>query len=197
MKKVLFVLITISAVIIGIYPILYLILDMSNGLLSSKNEDVLNSTFWQINFYTHISTGGIALAIGWIGFRQSIREKNIALHKNIGKVYVLSCLFSALSGIVIGYYATGGIIAQTGFMSLGVFWFVFTLWAFIAIKNGSVELHQKLMVYSYALCFAAVSLRLLMTPLILLTGDFLPAYKIVSWACWVPNLAVAWWINRG
>ncbi|GAB4428835.1 MAG: hypothetical protein OHK0039_47410 [Bacteroidia bacterium] len=53
---------------------------------------------------------------------------------------------------------------------------------------------------SYAACFAAVTLRLWLPILTALLGDFLPAYRIVAWLCWVPNLLVAlaviWWQRR-
>jgi len=52
------------------------------------------------------------------------------------------------------------------------------------------------MIRSFALTFAAVMLRIIL-PLELASGvPFSTAYKIVSWACWVPNLVVAEWFVR-
>ena len=52
------------------------------------------------------------------------------------------------------------------------------------------------MVYSYAACFAAVTLRIWMPLLVLAFGEFLPAYRVVAWLCWVPNLAFAFfWVR--
>jgi hypothetical protein len=54
------------------------------------------------------------------------------------------------------------------------------------------------MIRNYALTFAAVTLRIylpLMTPF-LFHGDFLAAYRTISWLCWVPNLAIAEWIIK-
>jgi hypothetical protein len=48
-----------------------------------------------------------------------------------------------------------------------------------------------MMIYSYAACFAAVTLRIWLPLLISITGDFFIAYPIVAWLCWVPNLIVA------
>lgn len=53
------------------------------------------------------------------------------------------------------------------------------------------------MIYSYAACFAAVTLRIwlpLLTAAFL--GDFIKAYTIVAWLCWVPNIIVAYFIVR-
>ena len=52
------------------------------------------------------------------------------------------------------------------------------------------------MIYSYAACFAAVTLRLWLPLLVFLFGDFIKAYVLVSWLCWVPNIIVAYFIQR-
>ena len=53
------------------------------------------------------------------------------------------------------------------------------------------------MIRSFALLFAAVTLRIELPLLILWTGEFASAYVIVSWLCWVPNLIWAeWYIRR-
>ncbi len=51
-----------------------------------------------------------------------------------------------------------------------------------------------MMIYSYAACFAAVTLRLWLPMLTALFHDFKTAYRIVAWLCWLPNLAVARYI---
>jgi hypothetical protein len=44
--------------------------------------------------------------------------------------------------------------------------------------------------------FAAVTLRVELPLLIAAFQAFDPAYMMVSWSCWVPNLLVAEWIVR-
>lgn len=87
-------------------------------------------------------------------------------------------------------------IPSSGFVSLGVIWFSTTLWAYLLIRKRRIDQHQKMMIYSYAACFAAVTLRLWLPILIPIFGDFIIAYKIVAWLCWVPNMAVAYLITR-
>ncbi|MFT4664366.1 MAG: hypothetical protein ACI8YQ_003701 [Polaribacter sp.] len=53
---------------IGLYPISYIFVDMSKGLLGSKSEALLKSNLWNLGFYTHILLGGLALIIGWTPF---------------------------------------------------------------------------------------------------------------------------------
>lgn len=57
-------------------------------------------------------------------------------------------------------------------------------------------MHQKMMIYSYAACFAGVTLRVWLPLLTLIFGDFVKAYILVAWLCWIPNLMVAYLINR-
>ena len=91
----------------------------------------------------------------------------------------------------------GGIIPSIGFISLGVIWLFTTLRAYVAVKKKDVCLHQGMMVYSYAACFAAVTLRIWLPLLSILFGEFLIAYKIVAWLCWVPNIIFAhFWVRK-
>lgn len=190
-KKALWILLVTLAIVIGIYPIIYFILDKEFALSGFKSTQLLVDPFWNSAFYMHIFLGGLALLIGWAQFGANFRNKNKGLHKQIGKVYVLSVLLSAVTGIYIAFSATGGLLAALGFICLGVVWFATTLMAFITIKNGRVEIHQKLMVYSYAVCFAAVTLRIWLPLLVLIFDNFSIAYMVVAWLCWVPNIVVA------
>ena len=184
------------AICIGLYPSLYFILDRKFALLSTKSEWLLNNLFWNIAFYIHIGLGAVALLIGWIGFSDKIRANNLALHKKSGKLYVISVLLSAIASIYIAVFATGGIATSIGFICLGILWFYTTVMAFIHIKNKNIQSHQKFMIYSYALCFAAVTLRLWMPLMIFICGDFNTGYAIAAWLCWVPNLIAAYFISK-
>jgi uncharacterized membrane protein len=186
----------VLAIVIGLYPTIYFLIDRKFGLLSSKSIELLTDTFWNIGFYTHILLGGLALLIGWTQFSSKIRDNNLTLHKRIGKLYVIAVILSSIAGICISFFATGGVLSSLGFISLGIIWFSTTIIAFVNIKNKQIEKHQKMMVYSYAACFAAVTLRIWLPLLIIIFGDFITAYIIVAWLCWVPNLFVATLITR-
>jgi uncharacterized membrane protein len=192
-----FFVLAILAIIIGLYPSLYFILDRTFGLLNNKSDLLLSNTMWNTAYYTHILLGGLALLIGWIQFSKKIRTKRLKFHRLVGKIYVISVSLSSVAGIYIGIHATGGIIAKVGFISLGLVWFYFTMSAYLNIRNGKVLAHQIKMIYSYAACFAAVMLRLWLPMLIAIFQDFIPAYQIVAWMCWVPNLIFAYFlVNR-
>jgi len=195
-KKILWVLFAVFAILIGLYPVIYFLQDRKFGLLGGKSDELLANIAWNTGFYTHIILGGLALLIGWIQFSKKFRNRNLKLHRLSGKVYVIAVLLSASAGIYIGFFASGGIVAASGFISLGIIWFYTTLMAYIYIKNKRLEQHRQMMIYSYAACFAAVTLRIWLPLLSIGFGDFITAYRIVAWLCWVPNIAVAFLIIR-
>ena len=180
------------ATLIGFYPIIYFLVDPQFGLLASKSAALLADDLWNICFYGHITFGGISLAIGWLQFNEKLRNRYLILHRRIGITYVISVLISGICGIYIGFFATGGIVSSFGFIALGIIWLSTTFLGFKSAKNRAIAAHQNYMTYSYAACFAAVMLRLWLPILSILFGEFVIAYKIVAWLCWVPNMGVAY-----
>ena len=196
MKKASWILIGILSTLIGLYPILYFLNDGRFGLLASKSTELVSDNFWNIGFHGHIVLGGLALLIGWLQFSNKLRRRNLNMHRTIGKTYLISVLISGICGLYIAIYATGGIISILGFFTLGLIWLSTTILGFKAIKKGNVELHEKFMVFSYAACFAAVTLRIWLPILTSVMGEFIGAYRIVAWLCWVPNIIIAYFIVR-
>lgn len=185
------------SILVGLYPIIYFLIDRNFGLLSSKSQELLSDQLWNIGFYGHIIPGGIALLIGWTQFSTKLRKTRLNWHRTIGKIYVITVLISGICGIYIGFFATGGLVSVIGFVTLGVIWISSTLLAFNAIKNRKLAAHENYMIISYAACFAAVMLRIWLPILTSITGDFISAYQIVAWLSWMPNLLVAYYIiNR-
>lgn len=196
MHKIKWFLFAFLAIGVGLYPIMYFILDPMFGLLSTKSSALLADRMYNIGFYTHIIFGGIALLSGWSQFSRKLRARHLPLHRLLGKTYLVSVLLSASAGIYIAFQATGGLVAVTGFLGLGLVWFFSTGKAYASIRKKQIQLHEKWMIYSYAACFAAVTLRLWLPLLTALhAGDFLPAYRIVAWLCWVPNILFAMYLN--
>lgn len=196
MKKASRILFGFLSVIVGLYPGIYFLIDRRFGLLSSKTAELLNNNLWNISFYGHIIFGGLALLIGWLQFSQKLRRKNIKIHRTIGKTYMIAVLLSGICGLFISLYATGGIISKLGFFTLGIIWLSTTVLGFKAIKKGNVELHKEFMIFSFAACFAAVTLRIWLPILTSVMGEFIGAYRIVAWLSWVPNIIVAYFIVR-
>lgn len=182
---------------IGLYPFIYFFIDRHFGLLSQKSQDLLTDQMWNAGFYGHIVLGGIALLIGWTQFSSRLRKKRINLHRTIGKIYVVTALISGICGVYIAQFANGGTSNVIGFSLSGLIWLATTFLAYQAIRKGNILQHQKLMIFSYAVCFSAVTLRFWLPMLtIYFEGDFNSAYKIVGWLSWVPNIIVAYFLAR-
>jgi len=196
-RKIVWWIFAFLCIVIGLYPIIYFIIERNFGLLQSKSEELLSNPLWNTAFYTHIILGGLALLIGWTQFPKAFRDRNRKIHKKIGMVYVTAAFFSSIAGIYIGLYATGGIVSILGFVSLGIIWLGTTMMGWLTAKKRDFDSHENWMIYSYAACFAAVMLRIWLPILMTIhQGDFIPAYHIVAWLCWVPNMLVAFWIVR-
>ena len=193
-RKIAWFVFAFLAIGVGLYPLLYVYFGIQGidvALRQSKSAVLLGNTLWNIGFYGHIVFGGIALLTGWSQFSKKLRNKRLQLHRNLGKVYVGAVLISGICAVGIGIFATGGWVPSLGFVLLGLVWLYTTIAAYRAIRKKDLNLHQGMMIYSYAACFAAVTLRLWLPLLQFAFGEFLLAYKIVAWLCWVPNLIFA------
>ena len=194
-NKISRIILAILATFIGLYPLFYFFQD-NFGLLGNKNSALLASTIWSSAFYMHITSGGLALLVGWVQFSQKIRISAPATHRNLGKLYILLALCSSVSAAYLAFHADGGVIAATGFLCLAIVWFTSTFMGYTSIVKGRVTKHQQFMIFSYAACFAAVTLRLWLPLLVVIYGDFIKAYVLVAWLCWLPNMFVAYWLTR-
>jgi uncharacterized membrane protein len=181
------------AVAVGLYPLAYYIIDMrSSGLLHSKPKTLIDSTFYIPIFYVHITFGGIALLTGWSQFSNWLRNKYLKTHRFVGKIYVIAVILSSLAGLFIAFFASGGIIPSIGFGILAILWFTTVVKAYTSILKKNIKQHENWMLRSYALAFAAVTLRIYLPfSQAVMHLDFLACYRVISWLCWVPNLIVA------
>ena len=143
----------------------------------------------------HLGGGLVALGVGPWQFSTRLRTRRLALHRWMGRAYVVAVIVGGAGGLVLSRTSQEGIVTHLGFGTLGALWIYATLRAYAAIRRGDDVSHRAWMTRSFALTFAAVTLRIIL-PLELAFGlPYHTAYQIVSWACWVPNLLVAEWLN--
>ncbi|MBX3174051.1 MAG: DUF2306 domain-containing protein [Gemmatimonadaceae bacterium] len=149
---------------------------------------------WAIWF--HMVFGAIALVAGALNFRHDLRRARPAVHRRIGEAYVLASWIGAAAGLWLAMFAFGGLASRLGFSGLALATLVTTTMAFAAARRRDFPTHRAWMIRSYALMLAAVTLRLQLPVLASALQGFAPAYVIVAWSCWVPNLIAAEWIVR-
>lgn len=194
MKILKWIVFAFLAISVGLYPIIYLLIKARFGLLLSKSDELLASQLWNVAFCQHIIFGGIALLTGWSQFSTKLRNKYLNTHRVLGKVYVTVCLLSGGAALYLAFYATGGWIASLGFGGLAVSWLYTTTKAFLSIRQKQINQHHAWMIRSYALTWAAVMLRIYLPLSQIAQIDFIDAYRVIAWLCWVPNLLTAEWI---
>jgi uncharacterized membrane protein len=179
--------------IVILYGALYLV--MRERVFPPDLADSFKARPWGI--YPHVIVGMLGLALGPLQFHPRVQQ-NARVHRRIGTVYFGIAMLVGIVGLYMSLFAFGGLITRIGFGGLALGVLLTTGTAFKLAKSGEFRAHREWMIRSYALMFAAPTLRLWL-PLLVTAhqGQFLPAYRLVAWLCWVPNLIFAeWYIAR-
>ena len=160
------------------------------SFLMIKQTEVASQKEYLPIFYTHVYTSIFVLLAGFLSIIVGSNPKFKKLHRFSGKTYiVLLLLFSAPSGIYMGFFANGSIFAKTSFIILGIFWWFATFKAYLEIKNKKYRNHKIRMYRSFALAFSAITLRIWKVVLVyFFQPNPMDVYEIVAWLGWIPNI---------
>lgn len=147
---------------------------------------------WTVLIRVHILLAVTAILAGPLGFVKKIRVKRPALHRLIGKVYIGSILLNILPALYVALHATGGLVATVGFFLLTGVWLYATVKAYTTIRKRQVEAHRRWMIRSYAVTLANNTLYVVNLVMDKAFGmEYVTAYVIAVWSCWMINLFVA------
>ncbi len=173
----------------------------------NAKKDKVNDYVWVTALYLHVIGCFFAITIGPFQFIKAFREKYLKLHRNLGKIYLGSIFFLGVpTGGYMAFFANGGLAAQIGFMILTFLWLGSTYLAYKYIREMDIEAHQHWMIRSYAITFAAATLRfwtmlLSAYPEIFINLGVLDVRDAITascaWLAWIPNIIVAEIIIRG
>lgn len=160
------------------------------SFLMIKQTEVNTHTEYLYFFYAHVYTSIFVLFSEFIAVFVKPKAAFRNLHRFFGKIYViLLLLIAAPSGIYMGFYANGGILAKISFVILGILWWFTTYKAYLEIRNKNVINHKKWMYRSYALAVSAITLRLWKVFLVyFFQPNPMDIYEVIAWLGWVPNL---------
>jgi len=186
MKRAAWWTITILAAPIALYGAAFLV--FRERMFPPPLAESFGARPWGI--FPHALAGAIALVMGPFQFHRRLLVRRRALHRVMGKIYVIAAVAVGVTGLYMAWFAFGGPVTRLGFGGLAVTLLVTTIKAFTSIRGGDIAAHRQWMIRSFALIFAAVTLRIELPILSAIFGDFTPAYRIVAWLCWVPNLLV-------
>jgi uncharacterized membrane protein len=153
---------------------------------------ILANHFTRLGVLTiHVGFAATALLLGPFQFLAGLRRRRPALHRLMGTIYVICCLGGGAAGLVLAFGALTGPISTGGFGLLALLWMFTTARAFLAAKARRFNVHERWMIRSFALTFAAVTLRLYLPFAFFSPWGYDATYRAISWLCWVPNLLVA------
>lgn len=174
----------------------YLSFKPDTGFLQLKQFAV--KTGWYLpGFYCHIFGSGIILLSGFFQFSKKV-YLNRSLHRLLGKIYVFGVLFFAAPGayIMTAFIHRGpGVCAS--FLLQNTLWILFTAYAWLSVRKGRITAHIEMMRRSYALAFAAITLRFYIF-LFSVFGkgvNFNNNYLIIALLSWIPNVLLVELIN--
>lgn len=172
----------------------YLSFERAINFLGTKSDAVLDKNYFMWAFYIHITSSIFSLGGGVFQFFPAIlRGRFSSIHHWIGKIYVLTILvLAAPSGLILALYANGGLAAKVGFSMQCVVWWLTTWAAWREIERKNWLAHSDMMIRSFAVTLAAMSLR---TESYAMYYFFqtkpIETYLTVVWTSWVGNLLMA------
>ncbi|GGX94630.1 DUF2306 domain-containing protein [Massilia dura] len=186
----LFALTTLLSVAVALVSYRYL------GAAPEIPEQIGANRFVSPWLVVHAGSAATALLLGPTQFSRKLRARRAALHRWMGRVYVLGCMAGGVSGLVLAAGASTGIPTVMGFGSLALAWLGSTGLAWYRAVHGDIGEHRAWMVRSFALTLAAVTLRVYLAILGIFELPFITGYQAISFLCWMPNLMLAEWLIR-
>jgi len=142
------------------------------------------------SFILHTSFGGLALLLPW-QFVGWLRRKHPAIHRWAGRAYVGCALISGVAAYPVALGTIAGPIASARFALIATVWLGTTLVAWRAVRQRRYAAHRRWMIRSFTLALSAVTLRIALLVPMQLQLDFMPVYRVTSWASWILNLLLA------
>jgi len=171
---------------------IYIPVQTDVGFLQLK-QSYIHITEWRIAFFVHVFSSMFALLAGFTQFSKRLLKSKPKLHRTFGYMYVIDVLLvTGPAGLLMSFYANGGISSRIAFVTLSVLWISFTAIALYKAVKKDFRAHRAFMIRSFALTLSAVTLRIWKVLLANFT-DIPPMdrYRIIAWLGWTLNLIVA------
>ncbi len=145
-----------------------------------------------VRILVHVAASAVALLVGPLQFFPAVRAQR-HLHRALGYIYFVAVAVGGLAGLATAFIAYGGLVARAGFGLLALVWLLSTFLAVRAARAGDFARHEVWALRSFALTFAAVTLRIYLGTFMAAGVPFPVFYPLLAWLCWVPNLLVIEW----
>jgi uncharacterized membrane protein len=153
--------------------------------------NVLANRFFDHWIVVHAGAASTALILGALQLSSVVRRRWPGLHRASGRLYVAGCIAGGASALVLSAGVSTGPVAASGFGALGTLWLYATMQGLRTARARDFSRHRAWMIRSYALTFAAVTLRIYLPVSQVIGIDFAFAYRCIAWLAWVPNMVIA------
>ncbi len=165
------------------------------GFLRIKQQ-YIGIDHWRTAFFIHVYASMWVLFAGFTQFSKKIQRNQPKLHRTLGYIYVIDVLLiTGPAGLIMGFYANGGLWSRIAFVLLAVLWIFFTAMALVKAKQKNFKAHRNYMIRSYALTLSAITLRAWKYAITnTVTLPPMDVYRVVAWVGWVGNLIFAEWL---
>lgn len=159
----------------------------------------------QVALYAHAVAGGVALVLVPWQFSARLRRRSPGAHRVVGRVALAALVVAGVAGLVIAPVNRAGFIGLLGFSALAASWLYCAWRTYRTAVGGDLRAHRTWAARTFALTFAAVTLRLWLGGAIAievgvfgrsLEQAFDAVYPAMPFLCWVPNLVVAEYLIR-
>lgn len=158
-------------------------------------EDAPNRSISLI-FIIHALSGAVVLVTGVLQFNRKILQKRHALHRTLGKTYVVTVWLSSLGGLLLALTFDASLISKVIFTILALLWFGATTLAYLYARRRKFKQHREWMIRSYALSFFFVTFSFWVEGVATLVPSEI-AYPIAVFVSWGLNLLISEiWIRR-
>jgi uncharacterized membrane protein len=154
-------------------------------------QNVLANRFFDYCIVVYAAAASTALILGFVQLSGVVRRRWPGLHRASGWLYVAGCSVGGVSALILSAGLSTGPVAASGFGVLGVLWLHATVQGLRFARARDFSRHRAWMIRSYALTFAAVTLRIYLPASQMLGVDFTFAYRSIAWLAWVPNMMMA------
>jgi uncharacterized membrane protein len=159
--------------------------------------EILANLFARPWLDVHVAGAATALLVGPVQFLPWVRRRFPGVHRTLGRIYVIGCLAGGAGGLVMAFGSLAGPIATVGFASLAVCWIVANVQGWRLAVARRFDDHRAWMLRSFAMTFAAVTLRIYIVVLPMLGVAPIDAYRASAFLAWIPNLILVELYLRG
>jgi hypothetical protein len=195
----------VSAGLFGLYILAFYFAALFGGNLEKWNN-ILPGLYHQgspaatSGIGLHFAMGGIILMLGSIQLIDAIRVRYPKFHRWVGRIYVISCFFAAIGGLIfiLAKGTIGGTVMNIGFSLYGVLMLICAIETYRHAAARRIDKHRAWALRLYALAIGSWLYRM-DYGFWLLLADGLghsrnfegPFDRVMAFFFYIPNLLVA------